>query len=61
MTLVAPDRDPLSRRRKPYPENRFERLPAETLHRVKNLDDGDEYDLDAVIGELIDRRAGQTP
>ena len=39
----------------------FERLPAELLHKVKNLEDGDEYDLDQLIDEIVDKRAGQTP
>jgi len=42
-------------------KRQFERLPAEMLYKAKNLDDGDEFDLDLVIGELIDRRAGHTP
>ena len=31
------------------------------LYKAKNLDDGDEFDLDLVIGELMDKKAGQTP
>lgn len=42
-------------------KRQFEKLPAELLYKAKNLDDGDEFDLDLVIGELIDRRAGHTP
>ncbi len=42
-------------------KRQFERLPAEMLYKAKNLDDGDEFDLDLVIGELIDKRAGHTP
>jgi len=42
-------------------KRQFERLPAEMLYKAKNLDDGDEFDLDLVIGEMIDRRAGHTP
>jgi len=42
-------------------KRQFERLPAEMLYKAKNLDDGDEFDLDQVIGELMDRRAGHTP
>ena len=42
-------------------KRQFERLPAEMLYKAKNLDDGDEFDLDLVIGELMDRRAGHTP
>ncbi len=42
-------------------KRQFERLPAEMLYKAKNLDDGDEYDLDLVIGELMDKRAGHTP
>jgi hypothetical protein len=42
-------------------KRQFEMLPAELLYKSKNLDDGDEYDLDQVIGEMIDRRAGHTP
>jgi len=42
-------------------KRQFEKLPAELLYKVKNLDDGDEFDLDLVIGELMDKRAGHTP
>jgi hypothetical protein len=42
-------------------KRQFERLPAEMLYKAKNLDDGDEFDLDLVIGELVDKRAGHTP
>jgi nitric oxide reductase NorD protein len=42
-------------------KRQFEKLPAELLYKAKNLDDGDEFDLDLVIGELMDKRAGQTP
>jgi len=42
-------------------KRQFERLPAEMLYKAKNLDDGDEFDLDLVIGELMDKRAGHTP
>ena len=42
-------------------KRQFERLPAEMLYKAKNLDDGDDFDLDQVIGELMDRRAGHTP
>lgn len=42
-------------------KRQFERLPAEMLYKTKNLDDGDEYDLDLVISELLDKRAGYTP
>ncbi|MBN1375491.1 MAG: VWA domain-containing protein [Dehalococcoidia bacterium] len=42
-------------------KRQFEKLPAELLYKAKNLDDGDEYDLDLVIGELIDKKAGRTP
>lgn len=42
-------------------KRQFEKLPAELLYKAKNLDDGDEFDLDLVIGELIDKRAGHTP
>jgi nitric oxide reductase activation protein len=31
------------------------------LYKAKNLEDGDEYDLDLVISELIDKKAGHTP
>ncbi len=39
----------------------FEKLPAELLYKAKNLDDGDEFDLDLVIGEMMDKKAGHTP
>ncbi len=39
----------------------FEKLPAEMLYKHKNLEDGDEFDLDQVLSELMDRRAGHTP
>ncbi|MDD5312500.1 MAG: hypothetical protein PHO26_05630 [Dehalococcoidia bacterium] len=42
-------------------KRQFEKLPAELLYKAKNLDDGDEYDLDLVISELLDKRAGHTP
>jgi len=42
-------------------KRQFEKLPAELLYKAKNLDDGDEFDLDLVIGELMDKKAGQTP
>ncbi|MCX6004650.1 MAG: hypothetical protein NT082_03155, partial [Chloroflexi bacterium] len=42
-------------------KRQFEKLPAELLYKAKNLDDGDEYDLDLVINELLDKRAGHTP
>ncbi len=42
-------------------KRQFEKLPAELLYKAKNLDDGDEFDLDLVIGELMDKRAGHTP
>ena len=42
-------------------KRQFEKLPAEMLYKAKNLDDGDEYDLDLVVNELIDKRAGHTP
>lgn len=42
-------------------KRQFEKLPAELFYRARNLDDGDEYDLDLVISELMDKRAGQTP
>ncbi|MBN1691362.1 MAG: hypothetical protein JW901_10090 [Dehalococcoidia bacterium] len=42
-------------------KRQFEKLPAELLYKAKNLDEGDEYDLDKVIGELIDKKAGHTP
>ncbi|MGA2158157.1 MAG: hypothetical protein ABSG90_02945 [Dehalococcoidia bacterium] len=42
-------------------KRQFEKLPSEMLYKVRNLDDGDEYDLDLVVNELIDKRAGHTP
>jgi len=42
-------------------KKQFEKLPAEMLYKAKNLEDGDEFDLDLVIGETIDKRAGHTP
>jgi nitric oxide reductase NorD protein len=42
-------------------KHQFEKLPAELLYKAKNLDDGDEFDLDLVIGELMDKKAGHTP
>ena len=42
-------------------KRQFEKLPAELLYKAKNLDDGDEFDLDLVIGELMDKKAGHTP
>lgn len=42
-------------------KRQFEKLPAELLYKAKNLDDGDEFDLDLVIGDLIDKKAGHTP
>jgi nitric oxide reductase NorD protein len=42
-------------------KKQFEKLPAEMLYKAKNLEDGDEFDLDLVIGEIIDKRAGHTP
>ncbi len=42
-------------------KRQFEKLPAEMLYKARNLDDGDEYDLDLVVNELIDKRAGHTP
>ncbi len=42
-------------------KKQFEKLPAEMLYKARNLDDGDEYDLDLVISELMDKRAGHTP
>ena len=42
-------------------KRQFEKLPAELLYKARNLDDGDEYDLDLVISELLDKRAGHTP
>ncbi len=42
-------------------KRQFELLPAELLYKSKNLDDCDEFDLDLVIGDLMDKRAGYTP
>ena len=42
-------------------KKQFERLPAEMLYKANNLEDGDEFDLDRVISEMIDKRAGHTP
>jgi nitric oxide reductase NorD protein len=42
-------------------KRQFEKLPAELLYKAKHLDDGDEFDLDLVIGELMDKKAGHTP
>jgi nitric oxide reductase activation protein len=42
-------------------KRQFEKLPAEMLYKARNLEDGDEYDLDLVVNELIDKRAGRTP
>ena len=42
-------------------KRQFEKLPTEMLYKARNLDDGDEYDLDLVISELMDKRAGHTP
>lgn len=39
----------------------FEKLPAEMMYKAKNLEDGDEFDLDLVIGEMVEKRAGHTP
>ncbi|MBI2912532.1 MAG: VWA domain-containing protein [Chloroflexi bacterium] len=39
----------------------FELLRAERLRKQKRLYDGQEFDLDAVIDSVVDRRAGQVP
>ena len=42
-------------------KRQFEKLPAEMLYKVRNLEDGDEFDLDIAISELAAKRAGHTP
>ncbi|MCX6020976.1 MAG: hypothetical protein NTZ05_04445 [Chloroflexi bacterium] len=39
----------------------FEMLRPENLGRIKRLQDGEEYDLDAVIEARVERMAGHTP
>ena len=39
----------------------FELVMPEMYRKVKRLEDGDEFDLDAVIESVIDRRTGNTP
>ena len=42
-------------------KKQFEKLPDEMLYKARNLEDGDEFDLDMVISEMIDKKAGHTP
>src|SRR5262249_16157611 len=39
----------------------FEMLRPEAFKKLKKLQDGEEYDLDAVIESIVERRAGQAP
>jgi hypothetical protein len=39
----------------------FEMLRPEAFKRIKNLQDGEEFDLDATVDAIVQRRAGQTP
>ncbi|HEX2173791.1 MAG TPA: hypothetical protein VHL09_15245 [Dehalococcoidia bacterium] len=39
----------------------FERMRPEELRRINRLQDGEEFDLDAVIDAVVDRRSGVTP
>ncbi|MBI2865515.1 MAG: hypothetical protein HYX94_13275 [Chloroflexi bacterium] len=39
----------------------FERLRTERFRKVRRLPDGDEYDLDAVVDALVEKRAGVPP
>lgn len=39
----------------------FERMRPEELRRINRLQDGEEFDLDAVIEAVVDRRSGVTP
>ena len=42
-------------------KKQFEMLAPEMLHKVKHLQDGEEYDFDAVVESIIQRMAGDTP
>lgn len=39
----------------------FELLRPEAFKRIKNLQHGEEFDLDATVDAIVQRRAGQTP
>ncbi|MBI4337624.1 MAG: VWA domain-containing protein [Chloroflexi bacterium] len=39
----------------------FELILPETFRKIKRLEDGEEYDLDAVLEAMIDKRTGITP
>ncbi|MCS7207472.1 MAG: VWA domain-containing protein [Dehalococcoidia bacterium] len=39
----------------------FELVVPETFRKIKRLKDGEEFDLDAVLEAMVDRRAGLTP
>jgi len=41
-------------------EHQLRRVRAEALQRVRQVADGDELDLDALLTAVVDRRAGQT-
>ena len=42
-------------------QKQFQMIEAELLRKIKGLPDGEEFELDAVIEAVVDRRAGQTP
>ena len=42
-------------------KKQFELITPELLRKMKKLPDGEEYELDAVIEAMVDRRAGHTP
>ncbi|MBI4297322.1 MAG: VWA domain-containing protein [Chloroflexi bacterium] len=42
-------------------KKQFELINPEFQRKMKKLPDGEEYELDAVIEAMVDRRAGQTP
>ncbi|MSQ31753.1 MAG: VWA domain-containing protein [Dehalococcoidia bacterium] len=42
-------------------KHQFEMSQPEQFKKVKRLPDGDEYDFDAVIEAIVERRAGSTP
>jgi len=42
-------------------KRQFELLSPQSLQKVKRLQDGEEFDLDAVIDAIVDKKAGQSP
>jgi nitric oxide reductase activation protein len=42
-------------------KKQFELISPETFRRIKKLPDGEEFELDAVIQAVLEKKAGQTP